>query len=54
MAEEYFYKGEYDKAIAEYENLQKKEEWPMYSVKIAEVISVAGDKDRSNIYLQKV
>ena len=48
MAEEYFYKGEYDKAIAEYENLQKKEEWPMYSVKIAEVISVSGDKDRSN------
>lgn len=47
-AEEYFYKGENDKAIKEYENLQAEEEWPMYSIKIAEVISVSGEIDKSN------
>ena len=52
-AEEYFYEGKYDKAIEEYKKLQETEEWPMYSVKIAEVVSVSGDIDKSNNILEE-
>lgn len=47
-AEEYYYKGEYDKSVEEYEKLQQNEEWPIYKVKMAEVLSVSGDIYRSN------
>lgn len=47
-AEEYYYKGEYDNSVNEYEKLQQNEEWPIYTVKMAEVLSVSGDIDKSN------
>ena len=47
-AEEYYYMGEYDKAVYEYEKLQQDEEWPIYKVKMAEVESVSGKIDKSN------
>lgn len=47
-AEEYFHQGKYDKAIKGYEKLQVEEEWPIYNIKIAEILSVSGDIDKSN------
>ena len=51
--EESFYLGEYDKAIEEYEKLDKNEEWPIYKVKIAEVCSAKGDYERANIFIDE-
>ncbi|MDY4077634.1 MAG: hypothetical protein SOY42_02410 [Clostridium sp.] len=51
--EESFYLGEYDKAIAEYEKLDKDEEWPIYKVKIAEVCSAKGDYERANNFIDE-
>ena len=51
--EESFYLGEYDKAIKEYENLDKDEEWPIYKVKIAEVCSAKGDYERANSFIDE-
>lgn len=49
--EEYFYLGEYDKAIKEYEKLSQDEEWPLYKIKMAEVCSAKGDYERANILI---
>lgn len=51
--EESFYLGEYDKAIEEYEKLDKNEEWPIYKVKIAEVCSAKGDYERANSFIDE-
>lgn len=53
LGEESFYKGEYDKAIEEYEKLAKNEEWPIYKLKIAEVYSVKGDYERANNFIDE-
>ena len=53
-AEEYYYNGEYEKAINEYEGLQVKEEWPIYESKIAEIYSVMGETQRSNQILDGI
>lgn len=53
-AENYYYKGDYDKAISEYEKLQEKDDWPIYKAKIAEVYSVKGDYKDSNNILEEV
>ncbi|ATD55392.1 tetratricopeptide repeat protein [Clostridium chauvoei] len=53
IAEELFYKGEYDKAIEEFKILQKDEGWPSWNVKIAEIYSLKGDRDRSNTILKE-
>ena len=52
-AEEYFYEGKYDEAIDEYRKLNKKEKWPIYKVKMAEVYSIKGDIDKSNSLLKE-
>lgn len=53
LGEESFYLGEYDKAIEEYEKLDKNEEWPIYKVKIAEVCSAKGDYERANSFIDE-
>ncbi|HEY5523786.1 MAG TPA: hypothetical protein VIK26_00455, partial [Clostridium sp.] len=53
LAEDYFYKKEYDKAIEEYTKLQEKEEWPLNLVKEAEVYSVKGEYKISNRLLNE-
>lgn len=51
-AEEYYYNGEYDKAIEAYKKLQNKEDWPIYNIKIAEINSLKGNKEESNRILE--
>ena len=53
-AEAAFYNRKYDVAIAGYTELQEKEDWPIWNVKIAEIYSVKGDFVKSNEILQKV
>lgn len=53
-AEESFFEGDYDAAIAEYEKLQEGEEWPIYTAKIAEIYSVKGNFEKSNGLLEEV
>ena len=53
-AEAAFYNRKYDVAIAEYTELQEKEDWPIWNAKIAEIYSVKGDFVKSNEILQKV
>ena len=53
-AESYYYLREYDKAIQEYKDLQKQEEWPIYKVKIAEIESVRGQTELSNSMLEEI
>jgi tetratricopeptide (TPR) repeat protein len=53
-AEKYFYDGQYDKAIEEYEKLSLADEKnPIWPVKIAEIYSIQGNIENSNIYLKK-
>lgn len=52
-AEEAFYNRNYDAAIEEYRKLQEKDEWPIWSVKIAEIYSVKGEFVKSNEILAK-
>ena len=52
VAEEAFYNRNYDVAISEYSKLQEKDEWPIWTVKNAEVYSVKGDFVKSNELLQ--
>ncbi len=53
-AEEAFYNRKYDAAVANYTELQEKEEWPIWDIKIAEIYSVKGDFVKSNEILEKV
>lgn len=53
VAEDLFYKAEYDKAVEEYKNLQKEEDWPIWNVKIAEIYSIKGEYERSNTLLKE-
>lgn len=46
--EELYYEAKYDDAIIEYTNLQEKEQWPIWKVKIAEVYSIKGEFEKSN------
>ena len=52
-AEAAFYSRKYDVAIASYTELQDKEDWPIWSVKIAEIDSVKGEFAKSNEILEK-
>ena len=52
-AEAAFYNKKYDAAIAGYTDLQGKEEWPIWNVKIAEIYSIKGDFVKSNEILEK-
>lgn len=53
IAEEYYYNGNYDSAISEYNLLQENEEWPISLVKTAEIYSLRGEFDKSNDLLSK-
>lgn len=53
VAEEDFYNKKYDEAIAEYNKLQEKDEWPIWDVKIADIYSVKGEFIKSNEILRK-
>lgn len=53
IAEQYYYDGKYDNAIAEYEKLQEKEEWPIYKVKAADIYSLNGKFNESNNLLKE-
>lgn len=53
-AEDYFYLGEYDKAIEEYNAIAAKDKKsPLWNLKIAEVYSVKGNVDDSRKYIAK-
>ncbi|WP_244834862.1 hypothetical protein [Clostridium sp. BJN0001] len=52
-AEEAFYNRDYERSINLYEDLLKKDPWPLYKVKIAEIYSIQGDYDKSNALLQE-
>lgn len=53
-AEAYFYQDNFDKAIAEYESLLKKDSSKvLYLMKISEIYSVKGDVKNSEIYINK-
>ena len=52
-AEKYYYDGKYDDAINEYMEMQKKETWPIWTVKIAEVYSIQGNLTKSNNLLKE-
>ena len=52
-AEEAFYERDYETAIAEYQKLQEDDEWPFWTVKIAEIYSVEGDYENSNKLLEE-
>ena len=47
-AEKYYYDGKYDEAINEYMEMQKKEAWPIWTVKTAEIYSIQGNLTKSN------
>jgi tetratricopeptide (TPR) repeat protein len=53
-AEEYFYKGQYDKAIEEYIKLQQKDPAEgLWYAKMSEIYSVMGNIESSKVYLTK-
>jgi len=52
-AESLFYQGNFEKAISEYEKLQKDDSWPIWTVKEAEIYSVMGDIEKSNNLLKE-
>lgn len=47
-AEESFFNGDYETAIEEYSKLNKDEKWPIYEIKMAEVLTAQGNYDRSD------
>lgn len=54
-AEKYYYKGDFETAIAEYEKLYKKNTTsPWWKIKIAEIYSVKGEFNTSKSYLEAV
>lgn len=52
-AEQYYYDGKFDEAINEYKLMQSKDEWPIWTVKEAEVYSVKGDVSKSDNLLRE-
>ena len=50
--ERYFYSGDYERSIKEYENLFKKDNNPLWYCKIAEVYSVQGNLEKSKEYIE--
>lgn len=53
-AEEAFYSGKYENAIEAYTKLQKKEQWPIWNLKIAEIYSVQGQLVKSNQMIEEI
>lgn len=53
-AEQLYYQNKYDEAIEEYKNMQIADEWPEWTVKIADIYSLKGEIDKSNTLLNEV
>lgn len=53
-AEQLYYQNKYDEAIEEYKNMQIADEWPEWTVKIADIYSLKGETDKSNTLLNEV
>jgi tetratricopeptide (TPR) repeat protein len=54
IAEEYYYKGQYDNAIEEYKRLQEKDPANgLWNIKIAEIYSIMGSMESSKEYIVK-
>ncbi|GAB6167577.1 hypothetical protein JCM1393_00370 [Clostridium carnis] len=51
--EELYYENDYQGALAEYEKLQKEDEWPIWKVKSAKIYSYKGDIVKSNNLLKE-
>lgn len=52
-AEDYYYDGKFDEAINEYMVMQNDDNWPIWTVKAAEVYSVKGDIAQSDNLLRE-
>ena len=52
-AEYLYYKNENDKAIEEYRKMQEDDNWPIWTVKIADIYSLQGEKEKSNTLLKE-
>lgn len=55
-AEDYYYAGEYDKAIEEYNSLKSKDSTKenLWNIKISEIYSIKGELDKSKEYIDMV
>lgn len=52
-AEYLYYENENDKAIEEYRKMQENDNWPIWTVKIADIYSLQGEKEKSNTLLKE-
>ncbi|GAA0726775.1 hypothetical protein GCM10008905_23610 [Clostridium malenominatum] len=53
-AEQFYYSGEFEKAIEEFNKLYEKDKSSLWKAKIAQIYSVTGEMDKSNEYLKEV
>lgn len=51
--EEAYYEGNYDLAISEYNSLQEMEEWPEYTLEVANIYSMSHELEKSNSILKE-
>lgn len=52
-AEQYYYQGEYDKSIEEYQSMQQEQDWPIYKANIATVYTAKKEYKTSNNMLDE-
>lgn len=52
-AEYLYYENEYEKAIEEYKKMQESDNWPIWTVKIADLYSLQGEEEKSNTLLKE-
>lgn len=53
IAEQNYYDGKYDEAISEYQLMQQEDEWPIWTVKMAEAYALKGDLTEANNLLKE-
>lgn len=53
-AEQYYYQGEYDKSIEEYQSMQQEQDWPIYKAKTATVYTAKKEYKTSDNILDEV
>lgn len=54
QAEYLYYENKYDEAIEEYKKMQDEDNWPIWTVKIADIYSLKGETDKSSTLLKEV
>ena len=52
-AEYLYYENKYDESIEEYNKMQKEENWPIWTVKSADIYSIKGDIKKSSSLLKE-